>query len=244
MALLSARRTGLGQNDSFIDEVSEEVRRDRFFRFLSRYGWLVGLILILVVGGAAALEWRKASGRASAEAAGDALRAAYLETDPAKRAAAFEAVAASAPEAAVLASLAEAGALAEAGKKDEAAALLARLADDPATPALYRALAALQRVILLGAAMDPTERRATIESLAAENAPFRPLALEQRALLMLETGDKAAALADLESILALPGAPEQLVSRTRQLIVAAGGALPGAALVPGSGAGATSISGG
>ena len=89
MAHLSARRTGLGQSDSFINEVSEEVRRDRLFGFFRRYGWLVGLVLILVVGGAAALEWRKASGRASAEAAGDALRAAYLETDPARRAAAW-----------------------------------------------------------------------------------------------------------------------------------------------------------
>ncbi len=234
----------MGQSDSFINEVSEEVRRDRLFGFFRRYGWLVGLVLILVVGGAAALEWRKASGRASAEAAGDALRAAYLETDPARRAAAFEAVATSAPEAAVLASLAEAGSLADAGRKDEAAALLARLADDPVTPALYDALASLQRVILLGAAMDPTERRATIESLAAEGAPFRPLALEQRAFLMLETGDKAAALADFDSILGLPDAPEQLVSRTRQLIVAAGGALPGAISAPASEPGATSVSGG
>ncbi len=86
--------------------------------------------------------------------------------------------------------------------------------------------------MLLGAAMDPNERRATIESLAAEDAPFQPLGLEQRALLLFETGDKAAALADLESILALPNAPEQLVARARQLIVAAGGALPGAAPAP------------
>lgn len=217
----------MGQTDSFIDEVSEEVRRDRFFRFLRRYGWLLGLGILLIVGAAAALEWRKASGRASSQATGDALRAAYLETDPTKRAAAFEAVAVSAPDAAVMARLAEAGGLGEAGEKDKAATLLAEVGDDPTTPALYRSLAALQRVMLLGGAMDPNERRATIESLAAEGAPFQPLALEQRALLMLETGDKAAALADLESILALPNAPEQLVSRARQLIVAAGGALPG-----------------
>ena len=222
----------MGHSDSFIDEVSEEVRRDRLFGFLRRYGWLLALAILLVVGGAAALEWRKANSRASAEATGDALHAAYLETDPDKRAAAFDAVAISAPRAAVLADLAEAGGLAEAGKKDEAAAMLGKLADDPATPPLYRALAALQRVTLLGPAMEPTERRAIIESLAAEDAPFQPLALEQRALMMLETGDKAAALADLDSILALPNAPEQLVSRTRQLIVAAGGTLPGAAPAP------------
>ena len=62
------------------------------------------------------------------------------------------------------------------------------------------------------------------------------------------TGEPArlseAALADFDSILGLPDAPEQLVSRTRQLIVAAGGALPGAISAPASEPGATSVSGG
>ena len=40
------------QNDSFIDEVTEDLRRDRLFAAMSRYGWLlIAAILLLVYGG-------------------------------------------------------------------------------------------------------------------------------------------------------------------------------------------------
>ena len=38
--------------DSFIDEVTEEVRRDRLFALFRKYGW-IGLVVVLgIVGGA------------------------------------------------------------------------------------------------------------------------------------------------------------------------------------------------
>ena len=52
--------------------------------------------------------------------------------------------------------------------------------------------------MLLGAAMDASERQATLEGLVAPDAPFRALALEQRALMHLEAGDRPAAIADLQ----------------------------------------------
>ena len=45
---------------SFIDEVTEEVRRDRLFAAFRKYGWIGLLLVILVVGGAAYNEWSKA----------------------------------------------------------------------------------------------------------------------------------------------------------------------------------------
>ena len=64
------------ESDSFISEVSEEVRRDRLYAALRRYGWLIAAAGLLIVGGAAVNAWRKARQRAQAEAAGDAMRAA------------------------------------------------------------------------------------------------------------------------------------------------------------------------
>jgi hypothetical protein len=217
--------------DSFISEVSEAVRRDRVAATLRRYGWLVAAIVLLIVGGAAFNEWRKLREAATAAAAGDAMRAALAETDAAARGAKLGEFAAATPDAAVVARLAQAGSLAEADP-EAAAAVLAEVAGDGSAPELYRSLAALERVMVLGKAMDPSERTATIEMLAAEGAPFRPLALEQRALMRLEAGDKAAAIADLQAVLAEPGATEALQARARQLIVAAGGELPAADLPP------------
>jgi hypothetical protein len=216
----------LHNNDSFIDEVSEEVRRDKLFAGLRRYRWLIAAVIVLIVGGAAVNEWLKLRRAAQAEAAGYALRAAYAEADPAARAAALGALAASDPSAAVLARLAQAGAMAEAGDAEGAAALLGEVAGDGDTREPYKALAALQRVMLLGSAMDASERQATLELLANPGAPFRPLALEQRALMRLDAGDKPAAIADLQAVLEEPAASEALRGRARQLIIAAGGALP------------------
>ena len=50
----------MSDTDSFIDEVNEEVRRDRFYFMLKRYGWIAVLAVILLVGGAAWNEYQKA----------------------------------------------------------------------------------------------------------------------------------------------------------------------------------------
>jgi hypothetical protein len=213
------------ESDSFITEVSEEVRRDRLFATLRRYRWLIAAAVLVIVGGAAFNSWYQARQQAAAAAAGDALAAALVEPDPARRAEALATFAAATPAAAVPARLAQAGSLEAAGDRDAAAALLGEVAGDGAVEPLWRSLAALERVMLLGPAMDASERQATLEGLAAPNAPFRTLALEQRALMQLEAGDREAAIADLNAVLADPAATAAMQARARQLIVAAGGSV-------------------
>lgn len=218
-------------SDSFISEVSEEVRRDRLYAGMARYGWLIAALVLLVVGGAAGNAWYQSRQTAAARVAGDTLRAALAEPDAAKRAAALGGFVEGAPRAAALGQIAEAGSLAKAGDKDGAATLLATVAGDGKTPEILRALASLERVMLLGSTMDASERQAALEGLVAPGAPFRALALEQRALMALEGGNRDAAVADLNEALADPSATEALQGRARQLILAAGGSvtLPGAA---------------
>lgn len=211
----------MSESESFIQEVSEEVRRERFSRFLRRYGWLIALVVLAIVGGAALNEWRKARDRAAAEAAGDALRAALVIEDPAERARSLAALAAG--RGGPVARIAEAGAHLAGGDPAAAAEALGSVSADPAAPAPLRALAGLQRVMVLGAEMPASERLATLDPLVAETSPFRSLALEQRALAHVDGGDVAAALADLETIRLLPGVPEGLRGRVEQLILALGG---------------------
>ena len=42
----------MSDTDSFIDEVSEEVRRDRLFVLMRKWGWIPILLVVLLVGGA------------------------------------------------------------------------------------------------------------------------------------------------------------------------------------------------
>ena len=112
------------ESDSFISEVSEEVRRDRLFAALRRYrGRSAGAVLLIVRRGRGQRVVEGALG-ARAEAAGDALRPPMPRpTPPTPRRDAGRPRRRRAG-AAVVARLAEAGSLAEAGETDRAAALL------------------------------------------------------------------------------------------------------------------------
>lgn len=230
---LNQPEAGVSDSDTFIHEVSEEVRRDRLFAFLRRWGWLIGLGLALIIGGAAANEWRKARAEVRAEAAGDALRAAIAETDPMARADALARLADTGDGPGTVANFVRAGSLAEAGETETAEETLAALATSPDLAETYRALASIQRVMVAGDGMERSELLAALDTLALDGAPFRPLALELRALASLEAGETDAALSDLAAVLDDPSATDAMRARARQVIVAAGGALPLGGVAPG-----------
>ena len=43
----------LSESESFIEEVSDEVRRDKLFKLFKKYGWVLALVVIAIVGGTA-----------------------------------------------------------------------------------------------------------------------------------------------------------------------------------------------
>lgn len=213
----------LSNTDSFIDEVTEEVRRDRLYGALRRYGWIGGLLVLALVGGAAWNEWRKAEADAAAQATGDRILAALDATDPIVRATGLSDVPASGDAGALVALLA-AAAERDGGDTAAAVARLTALEADPGLGPLYRQLATLKRLMLAGAAgVPPAERIAGLTPLTAPGAPFRQLAEEQIALAEAEAGDVDAALARLRALLQEEGVTSGLRTRAQQTIVALGG---------------------
>lgn len=213
--------------DSFIDEVNEELKRDRLFAAMKKYGWIAVLAVIGAVGFAAWNEWSKARATAQAQAFGDAIVAALQPEDPAARRAALSGLAAEhgtvAAHAGILNLLLAAETL-EGGERTRALAALADVAGDADLPVSYRHLATLKRVIAATEAEIPlAERQALIAPLTAPGAPFRPLALEQQALLTLESGDTAGAILALTALLGDAEATAGLRARVQQVIVILGG---------------------
>ncbi|MDH5454298.1 MAG: tetratricopeptide repeat protein [Paracoccaceae bacterium] len=217
---------GVSEQDSFINEVTEEVRRDKLFALMRRYGWIAVLLVVLLVGGASWNEWRKATERAQAEAAGDALISALTITDPEERLQALEAIEAegNSDRAAVI-GLLEAAAAEEAGDAEGAAAALEAVAGDETVPQVYRDLAVLKRVVTGAGEIAPDERLSRLRPLLAPGSPFRLLALEQSALVEIEKGETATARGTLQALLADAEVTEDLRRRAQQLIVALGGSL-------------------
>ncbi len=208
----------MANNDSFINEVTEEVRRDRLFALFRRYGWIGALVIVVLVGGAAVNEYLKAQARAEAEALGNAiLTALEAPTEDART----EALAAiediDNPRAAALVTLLEAGT----GGAD--AERLWNISDNPDLPAFWRDTAALKAAMAASGEMPSAELIARLEPLALPGAPYRLLALEQIALAELSRGESGAALDVLREIVGDDATGEGLRQRAVQLIVALGG---------------------
>ena len=215
----------MSNTDSFIDEVTEEVRRERLFGFLRRYGWIAVLAVVLIVGGAAYNEWRNASERAEAQAFGDALLDALEADSPEARRTALRDVPAEGTQAAVVAMLAASGTADGTDAPGLAADDLRAVADDSAIPQIYRDLATLKLVMRRQGEMAADEVRTTLEPLIIPGAPYRVLALEQIALADVAAGETDAAIAGLREILEEDSASQGLRRRASQLIVALGGTL-------------------
>ncbi|NVO55690.1 hypothetical protein HW561_07805 [Rhodobacteraceae bacterium B1Z28] len=209
--------------DSFIDEVTEEVRRDRLYLLLRRWGWVGVLAVILIVGGAAFNEYRKSRDTSQAQELGDAILAALAENDSAARATSLQDVQAqSAGGDAVLNMLLSASQI-DAGSEQDAVSSLNAVAVQGDLPEIYRAIASFKALLLQSETLPVADRRQQFEALAAPGAPLRLLAEEQLALIDVSEGNIDAALDRLQALRQDAEIGVDLQQRAAQLIVALGG---------------------
>lgn len=216
----------MSNQDSFIDEVTEEVRRDKLYALYRKYGWVALLSVVLLVGGAAYNEWRKANARSEAQAAGDALLAALADETAEGRATALTALdLPEEPGRRAVIMLLQAGAAAEADNVSGARDILDRLSDDASVPSRFRDLAVLKSTILSAGDVAPEDRISRLSAIAVPGSPYRLLALEQIALAEIERGDHDKALETLRTITEDAAVTQDLRARVSQLIVALGGSV-------------------
>lgn len=208
----------MSDSDSFINEVTEEVRRDKLFALFRKWGWLAALVILVIVGGAAFFEYRRAQIAATAESFGDAVVTALEAETSADRITELEAIEAEGAGADMLLALLIAGQETEDGDAEAAATRLRAIASRDDMPERYRDLALLKAHML-----SPEERAEAdvlLDRLARPGAPYRALAIEQQAYVMIEDGDLDGGMALLEELLSEASATPGLQDRVRQLIVA------------------------
>ncbi len=215
----------MSDQDSFINEVTEEVRRDKLFKMFRRYGWIGILAVVLIVAGAALNEWRKARIATEAQSAGDTILAALESEDAAARAEGLAALTAGDNRSrnAVMDLLAADAAL-DSGNLTDAVARLEALANDTSAPTPFRDLATIKAVIVGVGTISAEERIARLNALSLSASAFRLVAMEQIALAELELGETGAAIARLREIINDAAVTQDLRRRAAQLIVALGGA--------------------
>jgi len=219
---LSTLGAVMSNTDSFIEEVTEEVRRDKLYAALRKYGWIGILAVAAIVGGAAYSEYNKAQARAQAQATGDSMLAALQLDDSAERATALALVEVENPSAGAIFSLMTASEQSSAGETVAANETLQGVANAQDLPLIYRQIASFKALGLSAADLSIQDRRAGYEALSQPGNPLRLLATEQLGLTDIEAGDIAAALVVLQGIIDDSEATADLQQRSVQLMVALG----------------------
>jgi hypothetical protein len=214
------------------DEVEEDLRAERAERLMKRYGWLMILAAVLIVGAAAGYEaWTRWQARQDAAVAARYVSAmnaveAAPAADPAARTALIgplAQIAETAPEGYLtLARLRAAGLMADAGDLQSAVAMWNSVSADAKADPLLRDLASLlvtQHQLDSG---DPAQLAARLEPLAVPGNAWAALAKEQLAILDLRLGKTDEAKAKLHALSIDIGAPAGARARAGALLAGLG----------------------
>ena len=212
----------MSETDSFIQEVTEEVRQDRMLAYWKKWGPFILGGVVLVVGAAAAWSWWQSQKQAQAEARG----AIFIAADPEETADLLALPDRVDGSAKLIADLAAAGGLAADGKHEEAAQAYRAVAGQADAGRAYTDLASLQALRMDAAAGKTDGLIEALAPLAGEDAPYRLLAMELRAALQIKAGETEAAYADLNAILADPATTTDLRRRAIAILTATGGSAP------------------
>lgn len=208
----------MSESDSFIREVSDEVRKDRMFVLWKKWGPYVIALIVLAVGGAALWSWMEAREHAKAEQVGGIL----LGAEPGSVLEQQTAIAVLDPPARIVAEFGEAAALAEAGEAEKAAAAYRQLAERGGLARHSHDLALLQALRLEAVDGDPGTVLTELQPLTEDGAPYALLARELAAVLHMQAGDKEAARTELEAILSSPRVTQGLGLRAQELLTVLG----------------------
>lgn len=215
----------MSDSDSFINEVSEEVRRDRMYALWRRWGPYVigGVVAVVALAGGKA--WLDAKAVQDARDAGAAM-IAVSETAPTEAAEALTTLADNADDdgVAVLARLRAAGAFAADGRAEDAAKAYEIVAADDAADPILKDFAAFRAVAERTANMAPMARADALTPIADGNGAFRLLALEAKGAALLAAGDREAAAEAMRAVVADEATPQGLRQRVEAVLTAIGAA--------------------
>jgi hypothetical protein len=212
----------VSDTDSFLQEVSEELRRDKLYRNMRKYGWIGLLLVAIIVGGAAYREYQKSQAAQIAQLFGSNIINALNEKNSKDRISKLQEIKAPSDNAkAVLTMLVSA----EANNEEASRQDLSNLADvleDLDVDAHYRDL--LKFKILLGSAekMALDERKSAFLKLSEPGNPFRLLAEEQLILIELEQGKIDSAIEKISQVLLDAEITVGLRNRATQMLIALG----------------------
>lgn len=210
----------MSNNESFMQEVSEEVRKDRFYRILKKWGWVGIALIVALVGGASFNEWNKDSKINSARNLGDRVLAAIASKDVIDL---KEIEIKNVSQDIFIKNLMSAILFSD-DKMDASKKALEEIGGMPGITKTYKDLNAfkLGLLSLKSGNLTGEERFGVFEALVEPGSPFRSLAKEQQALILIEQGKIELAIKTLMEITDDSETTDTLRRRVTQLRISLG----------------------
>lgn len=217
-------------SDTFLREVEEAVRQERYKALWDKYGlFVLGLIVLGVVGVAGHTGWTYWQERQAQEAGSKFTQALLLEdgADQAKAQEMLSSLAETGPQGyRVLSRFQLAAAEAKAGKTDEAVKAYDALATDANVDQILQGLATLQAATLRLDSADYAEMERRLKGLIDSNSAWRFSARELLGLSAYRLNDMREAERQFAALLGDPGTPPNLRERAEMMLALIVGAQP------------------
>jgi hypothetical protein len=210
------------QDDSFMRELEEELRRERIEKIWKEYGtYLLAGALIIVVG-VLGYKYVERTRLVSAQTMGARYESALTLAQEGKDGSAakeFETIATEGSGYGALARLQFAGSLLKQGKKPEALAAYEALANDSGADQLLREFAAVQAAAVRLGEADFTEMQNRLTPLMGDAQPWRYSARELLGLAAFKAGNEGEARIILTPLLVDHKTPQSILERA-QIVLA------------------------
>jgi hypothetical protein len=204
----------VSENESFIDEVTEEVRRDKLYLFLRKYGWVGVIAIVSIVLGSVLIEFRANSRNNAAEQLGDLLvkslsNVAQDNSDSVQGLSEFL------DSKSIISLIFQAKNFEMQLKHEDASRVYDAIIDSDGVPSGIRNFLKFKQLLL--SKEDPIKMEKLLLELISPDSSFNLLALEQKVLFNISDGDLEAAFSNLDLILNDPAASQGLKSRISQV---------------------------
>jgi hypothetical protein len=204
----------VSDNESFIDEVTEEVRRDKLYGVMRRYGWIAILVIVAIVLGSVFREVKTSKQLSNAQKLGDHL-AQTLKLSITNDANALSEAIDLIDSKSLAGDFLKAKLAEEKFENSKAIDIYENILLQESTPGVFKDFVKFKLLMLL---KNNSERFGQIlkELISPDNA-FYLLALEQKIFHNINNKEWLEAITNLELLISDPGSSQALKTRALQL---------------------------
>ena len=181
----------MSNSESFIEEVSSEVRRDRLFSLFKKWGWIGALIIVVVVGIATYREIQTHNFETTAQDLGSKVVTALEQEEPSDQIDALRKIQVEEPDARAIVDFYLAELYQQNDNTREALDTLESLSGNDEVSIVYRDLAEIKTVLMSEGSVPYDNLISRLDALSISASPFRTIATELKGYYLIGSSEES-----------------------------------------------------